>query len=172
MREQIANGVMTIIVQAIMSILGVFAAAVMTAVVQYLNKKKEEVVNKIGVDKYNHIYNVAKATFFAVEQNFSGLSGMREQKRKLFDSMLLQKMPHLTQQELDHFREGIVGEINYQLSQSQLLGPAAAMTGVPAIAQPDAESNNIAPGELIVSKEAAENPAPAEQTNVTAANTP
>lgn len=168
MKEQIANGIMTVIVQAILSIVGIFATAVMTMIVQYLNKKKEELANKIGVDNYNHIYNVAKTTFFAVEQNFVGLSGMGEQKRKMFDSMLLQKMPRLTQQELDHFRDGVAGALNYQLKQNQLLGPAVVKVETSTIAQPSPNSNTLSPSES-VPKEITENPTPAEQTNMVAA---
>lgn len=136
MLEQISNGVMTIIAQAILSIVGILTTAVMASVIQYLNKKKEELVTKMGVDNYNHIYNVAKTTFFAVEQNFPGMSGMADQKRKMFDSMLLQKMPRLTQQELDHFREGIIGELNHELKQTNLLGSApAANTETATMAQ-------------------------------------
>jgi hypothetical protein len=169
LKEQLSNGIMTIVVQAILSIVGLLATAAMTVVIQYLNKKKEEVSNKIGADNYNHIFNVAKATFFSVEQNFSGLTGMGEQKRKLFDSLLLQKMPGLTQQELDHFREGITGEMNHILKQSQLLAPIAPNTAAPIIAQPNTSSNAAPTSEVIEPKEIPEVTTPAEQTDITAA---
>lgn len=35
--------------------------------------------------------------------------------------MFMEKIPTLKQQDLDHFREAIVGEINTQIKQSKLL---------------------------------------------------
>jgi hypothetical protein len=169
LKEQLSNGIMTIMVQAILSIAGLFATAVMTIVIQYLNKKKEEVAFKIGVDNYNHIFTVAKATFFSVEQSFSGLSGMGEQKRKLFDNLLLQRMPNLTQQELDHFREGIVGELNHQLNQSQLLGPATPRVEATITAQQTSNTNVDSTNESIEPKEIIEIPVPTDTGKVTTA---
>lgn len=42
--------------------------------------------------------------------------------------MLMEKIPSLKQEDLDHFREAIVGEINTQIKQSKLLEPADSIT--------------------------------------------
>ena len=39
----------------------------------------------------------------------------------MFDKLLIAKGPGLTQDEINHFREAIVGEVNTQLSISQVL---------------------------------------------------
>ena len=56
--------------------------------------------------------------------------------------MLMEKIPTLKQEDLDHFREAIVGEINTQIKQSKLLEP-----GDPIINEekqlPDSKENKI-----------------------------
>jgi hypothetical protein len=42
----------------------------------------------------------------------------------MFDKLLISKIPGLTQDEINHFREAIAGEVNTQLSISQVLAPA------------------------------------------------
>lgn len=46
--------------------------------------------------------------------------------------MLLSKVPGLTQEEIDHFREAVVGEINNQIKQAQLLQQASSVSQMTA----------------------------------------
>lgn len=118
------NQVMSIFVQAVLAILGVLVSYLTTVAVSYLVKKKEAIIKQIGVDQYNATYNIAKGIYFAVEQQFKFIPAAGEQKRKNFDTMLLEKVPTLKQEDLDHFRESIVGEINSQVNKSNILAPA------------------------------------------------
>ena len=122
MESQVIN----IFVQAVLAILGVLVSYLTTIAVSYLTKKKEALIKQMGADHYNLTYNIAKSIFFAVEQQFKLMPKSGKQKADMFNQMLLSKVPGLTQEEIEHFREAIVGEINLQLSKSALLDPAAS----------------------------------------------
>lgn len=120
MSEQILN----ILVQAVLSILGVLASYLATVAIAYINKKKQAVIQQIGVDKYNETYNMAKSIYFILEQQFKFIPQAGELKKQEFDKLLLEKIPGLTQEEIDHFRESIAGQVNSQLTNTKLLAPA------------------------------------------------
>lgn len=126
MTNTLVNGVMNITVQAILSILGVVATYLITVAVSYFKKKREALIKQMGTDQYDATYSIAKSIYFAVEQIFKFVPAAAEQKRKMFDSELIKRVPVLTQEELDHFREAIVGEVNTQIKQSQILEQAPA----------------------------------------------
>lgn len=145
MTNTLLNGVLNIVVQAILSILGVVATYLITVAVSYFKKKREALIKQMGIDKYNANYNIAKSVYFSVEQIFKFIPAAAEQKRKMFNSELIKKVPTLTQEELDHFREAVVGEINSQIKQSQILQPVDAYNPQKEIADPTQanQENNI-----------------------------
>lgn len=118
------NQIINIFVQAVLSILAVLVSYLTTIAVSYLNKKKEALIKQMGADQYNATYNIAKGIYFAVEQQFKTIPQCGQQKADIFNKVLLDKVPGLTQEELDHFREAIVGEINSQLNKTKLFNPA------------------------------------------------
>lgn len=118
------NSIMSIVTQAVLSILGLLATAAIAVIAAYVNTKRQAVIAKIGVDQYNSTYQIAKGVYFATEQAFKGLSAAADLKRQKFDELLLNKIPGLTQDEIDHFRESIVGEINAQVTKDKILEPA------------------------------------------------
>jgi hypothetical protein len=136
MTNTLLNGVLNIMVQAILSILGVVATYLITVAVSYFKKKREALIKQMGIDKYNANYNIAKSVYFSVEQLFKFIPAAAEQKRKMFDSELIKKVPTLTQEELDHFREAVVGEVNSQIKQSQILQPTEGYNPQKEIADP------------------------------------
>lgn len=116
------NGISTVIINGIITILGLCMTALIGKVYSYLNKKKQAEIIKIGADLYNSRFTVAKGIVYQVEQLFKLVPGAGDLKATMFDKLLLDKFPKLTQVELDHFRESIVGEINSKTSV--LLAPA------------------------------------------------
>jgi hypothetical protein len=136
MTNTLLNGVLNILVQAILSILGVVATYLITVAVSYFKKKKEALIKQMGIDKYNANYSIAKSVYFSVEQLFKFIPAAAEQKRKMFDSELIKKVPTLTQEELDHFREAVVGEANSQIKKSQILQPIEVYNPQNEIADP------------------------------------
>ncbi|MBC2399509.1 hypothetical protein HGG79_17280 [Clostridium tetanomorphum] len=116
--------VMRIVVQAILSILGVVVTYAITILVSYLAKKKEAIIKQIGAEEYNIIYNISKSIFYAVEQQYKNIPGAGIEKKVIFDQLLKEKVPELKQEDLDHFREAIVGEINMKFNELKLLEAA------------------------------------------------
>lgn len=127
MLNQIAASIMPVVVEAIITILGVIVSLLANSAISYLNSKKQQLVQSIGIQKYNSNYELAKAIFFEVEQQFKDQLNAADEKRKAFDALILKKIPYLTQDEIDHFRESVVGEINNQLKNSGLLNAAKSL---------------------------------------------
>lgn len=122
--NSLLNQIASIGVQATISILSLAGTAFIGFAVSYIAEKKDALIGQIGVDNYNSTYNIAKGVFYAVEQQFKFVPAAAELKKQLFDKLLLDRIPGLTQDEIDHFREAICGEINSQLKSSNLLVPA------------------------------------------------
>lgn len=119
-----SDQIMPIVTQAILNILGVIIIYLSTVIVQYFNKKRQALIKQMGSDEYNMYYNIAKGIFYAVEQEYRNIPNSGKEKAEKFNDLLLEKIPSLKQEDLDHFREAIVGEINTQIKQSKLLQPA------------------------------------------------
>lgn len=118
------ENVTSIIAQGILSILGALASYFIAVGVTYLKKKKEALINQLGVDQYNKDYKLAQDIFYIVEQQFKFIPNAGEQKADAFNKLLSEKIPGISQEELDHFREAIVGKINTEVKSSNILAPA------------------------------------------------
>lgn len=116
------NGVTGILIQAIFTIVGLATTYLIAEVSLYLKKKKQTEIIKIGVDEYNSRATVSKGIFHQVQQLFRFIPNAGNLKATMFDKLLLAKFPTLTQSQLDHFRESVVGEVNSQVMP--LLAPA------------------------------------------------
>ena len=122
--NSLLSQILNIGVQATVSILSLAGKALVWVVANYISKKKEVLIGQIGANNYNSTYNIAKGVFYAVEQEFKFIPAAADLKRQLFDKLLLSKVSGLTQDEINHFREAICGEINTQLKSTNLLAPA------------------------------------------------
>ncbi|MFC0906370.1 hypothetical protein ACFHWD_16975 [Clostridium sp. MT-14] len=120
------ENVTSIITQGVLSIAGALASYFIAIGVAYLKKKREALINQLGVDQYNKDYKLAQDIFYIVEQQFKFIPNAGEQKRKEFDKLLTEKIPGISQEELDHFRETICGKINAEVKGSGILAPAFA----------------------------------------------
>ncbi len=115
------NQIMQIITDAIVNILGAVIIYLSTVVVKYFKEKRQALIKQMGNEQYNMHYNIAKSIFYAVEQEYRDVPKCGKEKADKFDKMLMEKIPTLNQEDLDHFREAIVGEINNQIKQAKLL---------------------------------------------------
>ncbi|WP_373845058.1 hypothetical protein [Clostridium sp.] len=120
----IGNELTNIIASGVLSVLGALASYGVTVGVAYLKKKKEALISQIGVDAYNKKYKLAQDVYYFIEQKFKFIPQAGEQKRKEFDKLLVEKIPGISQEELDHFREAICGKINAGVISSGILAPA------------------------------------------------
>ncbi|ADK16155.1 hypothetical protein [Clostridium ljungdahlii] len=120
----LGNEVANIISSGVLSILGALASYGVAVGVTYLKKKREALIKKIGVDQYNEDYKIAQDIYYIVEQQFKFIPQAGEQKKNKFDKLLVEKIPGISQEELDHFRETICGKINSEVVASKILTPA------------------------------------------------
>ncbi|MBC8060273.1 MAG: hypothetical protein H7Y18_06365 [Clostridiaceae bacterium] len=124
MTDTLVNQIMGIVVQAVLMLLGLLATWGIKEGLNYLEGQREFLIQKIGIDKYNLSFSIAKNIFYTLEQQFKFIPQSGNLKAQEFDKLLLNKIPGLSQEELDHFREAVVGEFNSQVSNSKLLVPA------------------------------------------------
>lgn len=122
--QQIISGLEGVAVTAILAVLGIVIKGAGEIAVQLLSVKRDEVLAKIGAERYNFYRKVALDVYNRVEEEFRGQSGVFEKKIAAFDKYLMQRIPSLTEDELAHFRQSIVGDINNEIKGSNVLKPA------------------------------------------------
>ncbi|WP_411680409.1 hypothetical protein [Clostridium thailandense] len=120
----LGNEAVNIIAQGVLSVLGALASYGVTVGIAYLKKKKEALIKQIGANQYNDDYKIAQDIYYIVEQQFKFIPQAGEQKMKEFDKLLTEKIPGISQNDLDHFRETICGKVNLEVKASQILAPA------------------------------------------------
>jgi hypothetical protein len=118
------ENVTSIIAQGILSILGALASYFIAIGVTYLKKKREALINQLGIDQYNKDYKLAQDIYYIVEQQFKFIPNAGKQKADVFDKLLVKKIPGITQEDIDHFREAICGKVNSEVKNSDILAPA------------------------------------------------
>ena len=115
MFEQILNQIIPILVTVIVGILVVIIKSVGDAATSYIQAKKDALVLKIGIDKYNQQLAFAGSIWDIVEENFriGGIVGdIMLQKQEMFDKLLKEKVPSLTDAQIESLRQSIAGVVN------------------------------------------------------------
>ncbi|MFG5866177.1 cobalt ABC transporter permease [Clostridium perfringens] len=111
------------ILDPILSAVGVALATVLVAIiksvgneaVEYLKAKKKVADQKIKESKYNELFEVGKNIWNMVEEKYrvtDNIENLAKSKAAMFDRMLLEKFPHLTECELAEVRQALAGEYN------------------------------------------------------------
>ncbi|CAG9359176.1 cobalt ABC transporter permease [Clostridium perfringens] len=111
------------ILDPILSAVGVALATVLVAIiksvgneaVEYLQAKKKVADQKIKESKYNELFEVGKNIWNMVEEKYrvtDNIENLAKSKAAMFDRMLLEKFPHLTENELIEVRQALAGEYN------------------------------------------------------------
>jgi len=107
--EAVMTGLTTILV-AVVSYITVKAKL-------YIEQKTALVEQQLGTEKTNALKIIAQEVYYLVEQQYKGVENMANAKMLLFNQKLLEKVPGLTQSEIDHLRESICGAINSELKK-------------------------------------------------------
>lgn len=115
MLKDILNQTLPILIQAIVTILGIIISAIGVVIVKFIQTKKDELILKVGQAKYDQEKAYAIDAWNFVDEHFR-ISGILNvtigEKISLFDKELLKKVPYLTQDELDSLRLSLGGVIN------------------------------------------------------------
>lgn len=122
--QQVISGLEGVAVTAILAVLGIVIKSAGEIVVQLLSVKRDEVIAKIGAERYNFYRKVALDVYNRVEEEFRGQKGVFEKKIAAFDKYMMQRIPSLTEDELAHFRQSVVGNINNEIKGSNIITPA------------------------------------------------
>jgi hypothetical protein len=83
--------------------------------IDLFNKKKDAVANQIGIDKYNANLSIAKNIWNMVDEEFRitpTFTKTIESDQAMFTDKILKVIPGLTQDEIDHLRQAVAGEVN------------------------------------------------------------
>lgn len=122
MYSQFINDVLTgiegIAVTAVLAILTIIIKSAGDIIVELLKSKREEVLAKIGAERYNFYRSISIDVYHRVEEEFRGQKGLADKKIAAFDKYMLQRIPNLTEEELAHFRQSVVGIINNEVKTS------------------------------------------------------
>jgi len=120
--SEILNEVLKHLTQIIALSLGGAITFAVKYALDLLIAQKEATIKKMGVEQYNFMHNVAEYAFYAIEQQYKGCPA--EEKRNQFDKMLVKKFPFLKEEEVEHFRESVVGKVNVMIKDSGILNKA------------------------------------------------
>lgn len=115
MFNQILDQIIPILITATVGILVAIIKSVGDAVISYIEAKKAEIVVKVGVAKYNQQLTFARSMWNVVEENFrlSGIVGnIILQKQEMFDKLVKEKFPSVTDEQIILLRQSIAGEVN------------------------------------------------------------
>ena len=83
--------------------------------VEYISKKKEVAEQQLNSDKNKEILEFAMKAWNIVEEEFRVTENLNKfigTKAEMFDKLLLEKFPILTEKQIAEIRQAIAGEIN------------------------------------------------------------
>lgn len=118
MLQQIINGVVPTLITAIIAVLVAIIKSVGDAVIpvitQYINQKKDLVIQQKGIEKYNSELQIGRQVWGIVEEYFrvNGIDKTIEDAQTKFKEEILKKIPYLTDDEIKFIEQAIAGEIN------------------------------------------------------------
>ena len=115
MKELLISQIAPIAATAITAILVAIIKTIGGATVEVLSKKKEQIDQAIKASGHEQDLQTAKEVWNIVEEKFritENASEILKSKADEFNNLLLQKIPGLSQQNLDDLRQSIAGEVN------------------------------------------------------------
>ncbi len=115
MKETIINGVMPAVTAALVGVIIVIIKNVGDALINLAEIKAKELKQKYNLDKHTELINTAKDVWNIVEEKFritENVEELIESKADMFDRILLEKLPGLTDKQLADVRQALAGEFN------------------------------------------------------------
>lgn len=115
MKELLISQIAPIVATSVVGILVIIIKTVGSAVVEVLAKKKEQIEQVIKANGHEEELKTAKEVWNIIEEKFritENTEILLSSKSDEFNKLLLQKIPGLSQQNIDDLRQAIAGEIN------------------------------------------------------------
>ncbi|AZV57018.1 hypothetical protein [Clostridium sp. AWRP] len=115
MLQSIINEIVPIAITVIVGVLVAAIKAIGDAIVVLVEKRKEEVIQKIRINRYNGCLQVAREVWRVVDEYFrinSNIESTISNKQKKFEGEILKILPDLTAAQIEQLRQSVAGEIN------------------------------------------------------------
>lgn len=113
--DTLINQIGPVVIAAVIGILGVTIKAVGNVIIELIQKKKEEVEQKLQIGKHQQELATAREIWNIVDEKYritDKVEDLIKSKADDFDKLLLAKIPYLTNDEVQDLRQTIAGEIN------------------------------------------------------------
>ncbi len=113
--DTLINQIGPVVIAAVIGILGVTIKAVGNVIIELIQKKKEEVEQKLEIEKHQQELATAREIWNIVDEKYritDKVEDLIKSKADDFDKLLLDKIPYLTNDEVQDLRQTIAGEIN------------------------------------------------------------
>lgn len=115
MKEFLLSQIAPILATAIVAVLVAIIKKIGEKVIEFISIKSKEVEQRINASGHAEDLKKAKEVWNIVEEEFritGTLSKIYNSKVDMFNNLLLQRVPGLSQQNLDDLRQAIAGEYN------------------------------------------------------------
>jgi hypothetical protein len=115
MKELLINQVAPVAATAVVAILVAIIKSVGDVAIDVLKKKKEEIEQKIKASGHESELKQAKEVWDIIEEKFRITENSKQvlgSKADMFNQLLLERIPGLTQQNIIDLRQAIAGEFN------------------------------------------------------------
>ncbi|MDK0890350.1 cobalt ABC transporter permease [Clostridium perfringens] len=113
--EKFLDPILSALAAAIALFLATIIKTLGDQLIQLIKIKVEATDQKLKASKYSEIYEAGKNIFYAIEEKYrvtDNIENLAKSKAAMFDRMLLEKFPHLTENELIEVRQALAGEYN------------------------------------------------------------
>lgn len=113
--DVLVNQIGPVAVAAVVGILSVTIKAVGNVVIELIEKKKEEVEQKLQIGKHQQELATAREVWGMIDEQYritGKVEDLIKSKAADFDKLLKAKIPYLTDEEISELRQAVAGEIN------------------------------------------------------------
>ena len=114
-QDVLVNQIGPVAVAAVVGILAVTIKAVGNVVIELIEKKKEEVEQKLQIGKHQQELATAREVWGMIDEQYritGKVEDLIKSKAADFDKLLKAKIPYLTDEEISELRQAVAGEIN------------------------------------------------------------
>lgn len=113
--DKVLDSILGAIALGITGVLVAIIKNVGDVIIEYIAKKKEVIEQKLQLDKHVEEIETAKQVWNIVEEKYritDNIANIAKSKADMFDKLLLEKIPYLTEEEVKQLRQALAGEIN------------------------------------------------------------
>lgn len=114
-QDVLVNQIGPVVIAAVVGVLAFSIKAIGNVVIDLIDKKKEEVEQKLEIGKHKQEIETAKEVWNIVDEKYritDKVEDLMKSKADDFDKLLLSKIPYLTKEQVVDIRQALAGEIN------------------------------------------------------------